>query len=422
MAATSPFCPLCGAPTPGGVCSVHGVADMSHAATDPRQVFVPGAVLGGRYRIDAMLSLYGAQASLLATRSDGVPVVIETLGVERLARRARLLDQLFREAGIPRLFHRPDLVEILDYGVEPRTQNPFLVLAYTPGRAPQQIAAPDAAEKRTALAFVEVCHSLLDTHDGEILQPANAMPTAVPGAMPTLVPGAPPAPPLTAPASPQPPAPAPAKSASEIPETPDVGTWGRNVIVGTIVLGLIIYWVIPDPALTARFYNPNITQPVTLYQHPGAGEDPRRYQTGEVLGEQLQIDSDPSEAEVWSDGSLLGETPLTVPKPRGAQRLRLVIKKEGYLDKALNLNFDSRDTTVKLLGGEEDPADRDRLMGTREAPKGLLDQDPFDPEAKDRFGKDPMRNTPFTNPFGEPGTAPAMPGIDDNPYDDDDSE
>lgn len=389
---------------------------MAPAHVDPRQIFVPGAMLGGRYHIDAVLAMYGAQVTLLATRTDHRRFVIETLAVERLARRARLLDQLFREAKIPRLFARPNMVEIVDFGVEPLTSNPFLVLAYDPRRPPQSIVMPGAPEKMTAAAFVEVCHGLLDAHDGEILAPANAMPTAVPGAMPTRVPG-----PLVAPPAPMPIAPPPKSSSSTVAEPLNTGKGNWKWILLSVAACLLAFWAVPDQSRNMPFYNPNITEQTIIYRRSDDDSDPKRFEREAPKGGTVQIASSPSGAQVWAGRRMLGVTPVAVPKPAGAQRMSFVLKKKGFMDKAVSIEAGAGSVDVELIATGK-PDQGDGIIGKPEERKGLLDRSLLDPNNKDRFGKDPMRKTPFVDPFGAPGTAPRLPEVSTDPYADDPDE
>lgn len=395
------YCPLCGTATYGGMCPSHGVAGVTPGGVDPGQVFVPGAVLGGRYRIEHVLGVFGSQATFLAQSSQG-PVILEALGVERLARRARLLDGLFQEAEVLRLFQRPGMVQIVDFGVEPVTQNPFLVMAYTVGRNLHDVIAPASAEKQTAAAFVEVCHGLLNTHDREVLDPANAMPTQVPGALATQVPQ------YSQPVAPllRPPAPAP------VPAPPEASSWagstGWKWLAASCVVGIGIYASIPDPMKSARYYNPQITEKMEFYHGQGGQADLRSFQSSAGGAEgSVDLGSNPPGATVWLGSQILGETPVSLPRPGGGERLRVILKRQGYLDKAVVIHQDTdQDFTVELYetpGGEAS----DPFVGEAKTDDPLVN--PFQPkDYAERFGKNPMTETPFLNPFGQPGTAPRV--------------
>ncbi|WP_394834631.1 protein kinase [Pendulispora rubella] len=59
----------------------------------------------------------------------------------------------------------------------------------------------------------------------------------------------------------------------------------------------------------------------------------------------VRLDSQPSEANVEKDGTLLGRTPLTIDLPPGAQAL--VVSRDGYYDETLNIDVPS-DATEPL--------------------------------------------------------------------------
>jgi len=386
---------------------------MAPAGLDPSQVFLPGATLGGRYRIDYVLGVQGSQATFLAQGSMG-PVIIEALGVERLARRARLLDGLFKEAGITRLFERPGLIPIVDFGVEPVTQNPFLVMAYSPGRNLHEVILPYSVEKQTAAAFVEVCHGLLNSHDGEVLGPANAMPTQIPGAQPTQVPGV---------AQPILPLQAQLQENAQEPDEPQASMWlagsGWKWLLASCVVGLGIYAMIPDPMKSARYYNPEITEKMEFY-HRGGRADPRRFQSSGGNQGTVDLSSDPPGATVWMGSQILGETPVSLPRPGGGERLRVTLKLTGHLHKSVVIHRDTDQSFEVEMHEDPGEAKRDLFVGEQEKVDPFAH--PFQPkDSEDRFGKNPMTETPFLDPFGKPGTAPRVPTeVIDYDSDDDD--
>lgn len=411
------YCPLCGGPTQGGVCPVHGVANPGQVRADPSQVFVPGTVLGERYRIDHVLGIVGSQATFLGTQvATGSSVIIEALGIERLARRARLLDGLFRQAQVSQLFQNQGLATILDFGVEPVTQNPFLIMACAPGRNLNEVIDPQSIERRTAAAFVEICHGLLDTHDRELLAPANAMPTQVPGMMPTQVPG------VSQPILPIGPPTAPPQRFVSDPEAeaeteaPKFGG-GRKWLIGSVILGLAIFFIVPNPGKNARYYNPDITERTRFYHGtPGRNQVMKAAQAGDGS---VELDSNPSGAEVWMGSEILGDTPLSIPRPPGGRRLSVTVKKAGYLPKSVVIHRNSEDSMDAQLHPDEGSEARNPIIGKRKVDDPFAN--PFQPaDESERFGQNPLLQPAFTNPFSEPGTAPPLV-IEPLPsYDDDD--
>lgn len=401
LEAAARYCPLCGVPTPAGMCPVHQVPGVAYgpALTPTLQ---PGTVLGGRYRIDHVLLAQGTQGTYLATAlGDGRTVVLESFPSERLARRARLLDSLVRRPEIAAHFMRPELAQVLDFGVEPVSQTPFLVMAYDAQRGPQAILTQGSAERHTAALFLQTCLGVLDQHDREFLGPAGAMPTAVPY---TAVPQAQPMAVQLIP---------PKKSKKERDgQSKFLGLPGHLWVAFGMLAVLVVYYVIDDESMYSPYYNPRVTEPTRLGWY-GAGnkkQDKKRSPLEEMMqaGGEVEISSNPAGAEVWVGGRMVGETPTTVPRPVGGDRAVVILKRQGFLDKQLNLSPESTGVNVRMIpvNGGDDPAG---LVGEREQRydpmKSRFDKSPF---AKSPFEDSPLNRPVVTNPFGPPGTrAPA---------------
>ena len=97
-----------------------------------------------------------------------------------------------------------------------------------------------------------------------------------------------------------------------------------------------------------------------------------------------------------------------MPRPVGGDRAVVILKRQGFLDKQLNLSPESTGVNVRMIpvNGGDDPAG---LVGEREQRydpmKSRFDKSPF---AKSPFEDSPLNRPVITNPFGPPGTrAPA---------------
>ena len=375
---------------------MHGVPGVAHGpAIAP--TFAPGVVLGGRYRVDHVLVQQGPQGTFLGTALvDGRPVVIESFAAERVARRARLLDGLVRRPDVAAHFMRPELAPIFDFGVEPASQTPFLVMAYDPARGPQGILTPNSLERQTAAVFLQTCLSVLDRHDREFLEPVGAMPTAVPyTAVPGLATAAPPAPPR-------------AGNKGRDPTTFKLlGLTGRGWAGVGMLSVLVVYYATDDESMYTPYYNPRITEPTRLgWSEGGRGQGPKERSPFEVMAEaagQVEISSAPSGAEVWVGGKMVGETPTSVPRPLGRERAVVVLRQEGYLDKQVTLLANSSGVSVRLIPLKSGAAPG--LVGERaddrDPMKSRFEKSPF---GKSPFDDSPLTRPPMTNPFGKPGT------------------
>jgi hypothetical protein len=406
------FCPLCGAPTPQGLCPVHQVPGVAQGpALAP--FMAPGVVLGGRYRIDHVLLAQGAQGTFLGTAlADGRTVVVESFASERLARRARLLDSLVRRPEVAAQFMRPELAPILDFGVEPARQTPFLVMAFDPARGPQGVLTPDGVERRTAATFLRTCLSVLDQHDREFLEPLGAMPTQVPyTAIPTAAAPAPP--PLQR---------APRRKKRRDGPYRFLGLTGSGWAGVGMLAVVVAYYLTDDESQYSPYYNPRITEPTRMgWGKSGRGEQHERTPLEDLAqqGGDVEIASNPSGAEVWYGGRMMGETPTSVPRPVGRDRVVLVLRHDGYLDKQVTLHAGSMGVTLRMIpvNGREGPAG---LVGEQERYDPMRSRFEKSPFSKSPFDESPMTKSPFTNPFGSPGGR--GPGQAEEEQDEDDGD
>jgi serine/threonine-protein kinase len=68
---------------------------------------------------------------------------------------------------------------------------------------------------------------------------------------------------------------------------------------------------------------------------------------------QVTIQSAPPGAELYRDGALLGNTPYTLVKPQGAERVELELRLSGYANKAFSITSASRDELNLKLSADK---------------------------------------------------------------------
>ncbi|CAN0545080.1 unnamed protein product, partial [Laminaria digitata] len=55
----------------------------------------------------------------------------------------------------------------------------------------------------------------------------------------------------------------------------------------------------------------------------------------------VELSSDPPGATVWMGSQILGETPVSLPRPGGGERLRVTLKLVGHLHKSVVIHRDT---------------------------------------------------------------------------------
>jgi serine/threonine-protein kinase len=99
--------------------------------------------------------------------------------------------------------------------------------------------------------------------------------------------------------------------------------------------------VAPPPAAAA--------QPTT--PPPAAAEQPKP-----AAVQKVALKSSPDGAEVYVDGSLVGNTPFELTKPQGDDQLKVELHKPGYENKTFGISALSNDMTINLNKLEQRPA------------------------------------------------------------------
>lgn len=134
--------------------------------------YAVGRVLGDRYRVEMVLAQRASNIVCLGRDlvQPELTVVVYSLPDLELAGRLRLLQQLFQDAMIVDLERRDDLVEVLDFGVEPYSGTLFLVLEHRQDQPASALIALAGPESKTAAVFAEMARGMLESHDAELLK------------------------------------------------------------------------------------------------------------------------------------------------------------------------------------------------------------------------------------------------------------
>lgn len=178
------MCPLCDATTDAVRCAIHGTPTLSLApTTNPPTKLEMGTLVVGRYRVESLLSQGGMGALLLATDlENGQRVVIKVLRGHRVTDPSNVR-RFYQEARVASALQHPNIVRIIEFGVDEPTRAPFLAMEYVAGRTLKQILQQEGPmdERRIGRLFRQITLALVEAHQKGVLhrdlKPSNIMVT-----------------------------------------------------------------------------------------------------------------------------------------------------------------------------------------------------------------------------------------------------
>lgn len=140
-----------------------------------------GVVLAGRFRLDGFLNQGGMGAVLAATdlRNDR-GVVVKVLKGDRVHERA-YVRRFYQEARVARSLRHPNIVRILEFGVDEATRAPYLAMERIEGATLKELLLEGGPlpESRAAAIFAQVAEALAFAHRQNVLhrdlKPSNVM-------------------------------------------------------------------------------------------------------------------------------------------------------------------------------------------------------------------------------------------------------
>ncbi|MBK6684420.1 MAG: serine/threonine protein kinase [Deltaproteobacteria bacterium] len=184
MAQAARLCPLCDATTDALRCAIHGTPTLSLApTTNPPVKLEMGTLVVGRYRVESLLSQGGMGALLLATDLEhGQRVVIKVLRGHRVTDPSNVR-RFYQEARVASALQHPNIVRIIEFGVDEPTRAPFLSMEYVAGRTLKQILQQEGPmdERRIGRLFRQITLALVEAHQKGVLhrdlKPSNIMVT-----------------------------------------------------------------------------------------------------------------------------------------------------------------------------------------------------------------------------------------------------
>lgn len=167
-------------------CVVHDVPTIAVGNTNgaPTKLEV-GTIVVDRYIIDGLLS-QGGMGALLRARvlATGENVVIKVLRGQRISE-LQNVRRFYQEARVASALHHPNIVRIIEFGVDEATRAPFIAMEHVEGQTLKALIGASGAlsEARTAAIFVQIARALSAAHDRQILhrdlKPSNVMVSAL---------------------------------------------------------------------------------------------------------------------------------------------------------------------------------------------------------------------------------------------------
>ncbi len=178
------YCPLCDHISSAKVCPKDGVRTISASIIDAGADRLPaGTLIDGAYRIDEVIGEGAMGRVYRATQlSVNRPVAIKFLS-RRNPRDKEELRRFFREAYVASKIDHPNIVHVIEFGVDERTAAPFIVMKYVAGENLHQLLRREGplAPERAAALLSQVARALSAAHGIGLvhrdLKPANVMVT-----------------------------------------------------------------------------------------------------------------------------------------------------------------------------------------------------------------------------------------------------
>ena len=174
------ICPGCGATSDQEVCPACGLRTVRNSQMAPTNEPEVGAVIDGRYRLDALIRKGGMGSIFKATQlATGRVVALKAIRSE-YAGDAEAVKRFLREAKAASLLSHPHTIRMFDFG---QTESGYLymVLEYLPGRTLAEVLTEVKAlpERRVIKIASEVAAALAEAHEAGLvhrdLKPENIM-------------------------------------------------------------------------------------------------------------------------------------------------------------------------------------------------------------------------------------------------------
>lgn len=150
------------------ICPKHGIATLPAKLSAVERELRAGAILAGRYRLDKILAR-GPTATVFAATQLGMgrQVCVKALSSERAR---ALFRRFYNEAQAASLLDHPNVVRIYEFGIDPETLTPFIVMELVEGKTLAELIHVKPLPERVAAGLLlQVAQALLEAHERGVL-------------------------------------------------------------------------------------------------------------------------------------------------------------------------------------------------------------------------------------------------------------
>lgn len=152
---TGRWCSVCNKKVDGLICPEHGVETLAAKPNKMEGAVATGTLVGGRFRIERALGEGGMGAIYVATQlSVNRQVALKLLHPKSL-QKAPELERFHLEARAAAKLEHPNVVNIVDFGVDEATGMPFIAMALVDGQSLERILAHGPLPLPIAVHIVE---------------------------------------------------------------------------------------------------------------------------------------------------------------------------------------------------------------------------------------------------------------------------
>src|SRR5687768_4902356 len=161
------YCPLCDRRMDEAECPSDGVPTVDLALITPHgEPLIPGTVVAERYQVEREIGEGAVGTVFLATRLGMKNrVALKVLRREVLIS-AATLKRFYQEARAVSALDHPNIVRIVDFGIDLKTALPFLAMEFVEGPTLRDLvlAYGRMPERRAAALLGQVAKALVEAH------------------------------------------------------------------------------------------------------------------------------------------------------------------------------------------------------------------------------------------------------------------
>src|SRR5262245_986588 len=174
------YCPLCDRRMDDAECPTDGVPTVDLNVITPHgEPLVPGTVVADRYQVEREIGEGAMGTVFLATRLGMKNRVALKVLRREVMISPNMLKRFYQEARAVSSLDHPNIVRIVDFGIDPKTTLPFLAMEFVEGPTLRDLvlAYGRMPERRCATLLAQVAKALVEAHQKSVvhrdLKPAN---------------------------------------------------------------------------------------------------------------------------------------------------------------------------------------------------------------------------------------------------------